>query len=241
VPNACNECHSKATPQEMQTAIERWWPAAVQHQARRRRLADAIDEKTAGASLPALRAVIYDRSEAAILRGAAALLLSQRFPAQTAATVTPLLSDPDVLVRTRFIEALGTARARSSSEAIAPSLNDPELPVRQMAAMVLASFGDQRGITALRELAAAPDTTTLPRPHLMLANVDLRDGNVAAAESELRAALATTPYLPDALVMLADIEIRRGDAEHARAELEEALRFNPQHEGARKRLALMAE
>jgi Tfp pilus assembly protein PilF len=75
----------------------------------------------------------------------------------------------------------------------------------------------------------------------MLANADLRDGDVKAAESELRTALATTPYLPDALVMLADIEIRRGDAAHARGELEEALRFNPQHEGARKRLALMAE
>lgn len=241
VPNACNTCHEKAAPQEMQNAIAKWWPNAAQRQARRIRLADAIDEKTAANSLGSLRAVIYDRKEAGILRAAAALLLSQRFPRETEGTLTALLEDPEPIVRSRYIEALGTAHAVGAAESVARHLDDPALQVRQMAAMVLTSFGDTRGVAALERLANDPATSTLVRPHMMLASQFAQNGNLDAAATELRKAVGVMPYLSDALVMLADIEIRKDQRAQARADLEEALRFNPQHEGARKRLELMRE
>lgn len=239
VPNACATCHEQKSPQELQSAIVQWWPNASQRQARRIRLADAIDEKTSATSFNALRAVIYDGREAGTLRGACALLLAQRFRGQTSMVLMSLLSDADPLVRARFIQALGNAHAVDAAEPIAHHLDDSALQVRQMAAMVLASFNDERGVRALQKLANDPETATLVRPHLMLAARDVRRGELDAAAVELQKALDVAPYIPDALVMLADVEIRKGRADAARADLEEALRFDPRNEGAQKRLSMM--
>ena len=238
VPNACNHCHTSATPAEMAQAIEKWWPGS-RRQDRRDRLASAIDEKTRESSEPFLEQTIADRTEAPILRGAAALLLSQRFPSAGATFLSTRLHDPDPLIRTRFIEALGYARAESLADAIVPFLNDSSLHVRQMAALVLGSFGDPRGEAALRKLATNPDTATLVRPHILLAQLDAKRGDLEGTRHELDAALEQAPYLSDALVMKADLAARRGDLVSAKANLEEALRFDAAHPGARKRLALM--
>jgi tetratricopeptide (TPR) repeat protein len=241
VPNACNTCHQRVAPGEMQSAMSKWWPDVAQRQARRTRLANAIDEKTASDSLASLQAVVHDNHESGILRGACALLLGQRFPSDAGATIAPLLDDSDPLVRADFIEALGHARASQFAGDIARHLDDSAVQVRQMAAMVLTSFGDPRGVQALQRLANDPATTTLVRPHMMLANQFMRRGNLDGAAAELRKVLDVMPYVPDALVMLADIDVRQGHREAARADLEEALRFNPAHDGAKKRLALMNE
>lgn len=238
VPNACNHCHTKAAPAAMAQAIRTWWPDS-KRQARRERLANAIDEDTREASEPFLEATIDDRTEAPILRGAAALLLGQRFPASAATYLPPRLHDVDPLVRSRFIEALGFAQAGAQAEAIAPFLNDSSLQVRQMAALVLGSFGDSRGEVALRKLATSPETSTLVRPHILLAQIDAKRGDLEGTRRELDAALQQAPYLSDALVMKADLAARRGDLPEATRNLEEALRFDARHPGARKRLALM--
>src|SRR5262249_53685680 len=121
VPNACNACHAHATekPEVTAAALARLWRGAGTRQARRRRLADAIDEATRGRSREPLLAVLADRDEAPTLRGVAAVLLGQRFPGDAPAALTPLLDDADALVRVRAVEGLGFARARGAAARLA--------------------------------------------------------------------------------------------------------------------------
>jgi len=239
VPNACTNCHRDKPPAEMQKAIESWWPDAARRQARRVRLADAIDEKTRDASLAPLTAVVQDASEAPSLRGACALLLAQRFPGDASRVLVPVLHDHDQLVRAKSVEALGHAHARDAADVIASRLDDSAVQVRQTSALVLASLGDRRGFDALEKLAADPKTRALFRPHVMLAINAANHGDYDRATRELDFAVDEVPYAVDALVLLGDIAARRGDFAKARSWFEEALRFNPSHRGALGRLAAL--
>ena len=236
VPNACGVCHGNKSAGLLAASLDSWWPNARVRNERRIRLADAIDEKMATSSLPALSAVVRDVSEAPTLRGAAAVILAQRFGTAAADVITPLLHDDNEVVRARLIEALGYANARQSADAVASLINDPAIRVRQNAALVLASFDDPRAPAALAKLASDPATTHLVRPHILRGIGAANRGDFDAATRELEFALNDAPYATDALVLLADVYARRGDVPHARALLEEALRFNPAHRGARTRL-----
>ena len=170
------------------------------------------------------------------MRVAAAVILAQRFPAAAADVISPLLHDPSDVVRARFVEALGYANARSSADAVASLVDDRSIPVRQNAALVLASFGDSRAPAALVKLTSDPATAHLVRPHILRGIGAANRGEFDAAVRELEFALNDAPYATDALVLLADIYARRRDLPHARALLEEALRFDPSHRGARARI-----
>jgi hypothetical protein len=236
VPNACGVCHADKSAGVLALSLDSWWPGARTRNERRIRLADAIDEKTAASSLPALSAVVRDSSEAPILRGAAAVILGQRFAAPASNVITPLLHDTNEIVRARFVEALGYANARQSADAVASLIDDPSIRVRQNAALVLASFDDPRAPAALAKLAGDPATTHLVRPHILRGIGAASRGNFDKAIRELEFALNDAPYATDALVLLADIYARRGDVPHAKSLLEEALRFDPSHHGAKARL-----
>jgi hypothetical protein len=237
VPNACNVCHADRSPAAMQAAIEKWWPDTRARQRRRLLLADAIDEKTRDSSRAPLEQVIRDTTEAPSLRGAAAILLGQRFPSDAAGVIAPLLGDRDPLVRSRFIEALGYANARTSADDVARLVGDPSVQVRQMAALVLSSFHDPRADRAIEKLAADPATRNLARPHILLALAAANRGDLDTAQRELLFVVDEVPYDSNALVMLADVAMRRGDRAAAKGWLEEALRFNPSQHGALARLA----
>jgi hypothetical protein len=234
VPNACGVCHAD---KPVADTIDAWWPNAKSRNVRRSVLADAIDEKTSANSFDALRAVIVDPLEAPTLRGAAAVLLAQRFPPAAWHVLLPLARDRSDVVRARFAEAIGYANAREAVNVLAELTHDRALRVRQTAALVLASMGDARGYSAIEQLARDPATTKLVRPHIMLAINAANRSDFDTATRELETALAQTPYATDAIVLLADINARRGNVAHARELLEEALRFDPSHRGARKRLA----
>jgi hypothetical protein len=236
VPNACNVCHADKSPAAMQAAMTQWWPDAAARQARRSLLADAIDEKTRQTSRPALVQVLRDAHETPTLRAACAILLAQRFPADSAGVLTPLLRERDPLLRSRAIEALGFAKAASSVDAIAALLGDPNVKVRERAAVVLTMFRDPRAEPALARLAADPNTTALVWPHILLGTAAGQRGDLARAEQEMNRALDVVPYLPDALVFLADLHMRRHERAQARESLNEALRFDPRHRGANGRL-----
>ena len=239
VPNACGVCHANRTAETLADDVARWWPDAAQRNARRSRLADAIDEQTRERSFAALEAVVRDSSEAATLRGACADLLGQRFPQAAAPALVSVLHDRDAVVRAKAIEALGYANAREAADAVAPLLTDESLHVRQLAAMVLATWNDPRGHAAIAKLANDPATKALFRPHIVLGVAAAQRGDFDTATRELGFAVSQTPYAVDALVLLADIGARRGNFAAARGYLEEALRFNPQHKGARGRLAAL--
>ncbi|MCU1347822.1 MAG: hypothetical protein JWO56_852 [Acidobacteria bacterium] len=239
VPNACAVCHADRKPEALAQDVARWWPAASQRTARRSRLADAIDEKTNSRSFAALEAVVRDAAEAPTLRGACADLLGQRFPQAAAPVLVSVLHDRDAVVRAKAVEALGYANARDAADAVATLTADDSLQVRQLAAMVLATWNDPRGQAAIAKLANDPATRPLVRPHIVLGVAAAQRGDFDTATRELGFAVAEAPYAVDALVMLADIQARRGDLAAARAYLDEALRFNPQHAGAKGRLAAM--
>jgi hypothetical protein len=239
VPNACGVCHAGTPPKELARQVAAWWPGAAARQARRVRLADAVDERTADASLPALTAVVRDLEEAPTLRAAAALLLAQRFPDAAAPILLPHIDTRDPLLRARLLEALGTTRDPAATGVAARFVDDPVLQARQTAALVLASRGDPRAEAALRRLADDPATSALFRPHVMLSIAAANRGDFDTATREIDAALAQAPYVADALVFRADIDARRGDFNGARRELEEALRFDPRHRGALRRLQSM--
>ncbi|MFL6246082.1 MAG: HEAT repeat domain-containing protein [Thermoanaerobaculia bacterium] len=236
VPNACGVCHAKKPAAELAQTVAAWWPQAAARQARRIRLADAVDEQTATESFPALVATVRDGSEAPTLRGAAAILLGQRFPNAAAPILTPLVDDRSEVVRARVLEGLGSTRNPAVADAAARHVDDPSLQVRHMAAIVLSFLNDPRGEAALQRLANDPATHGLFRPHVMLSIAAANRGDFATAEREIDAALAAAPYVADALVFRADLDARKGDFAATRSELEEALRFDPSHRGALRRL-----
>lgn len=239
IPSACGTgtCHRGRAPALLTADLLRLWPDAGQRQARRLRLADAIDEATAGQSLPALRAVLVDRKEAPTLRGACAVLLAQRFPRVAAEALLPLLREADPLLRARAIEALGYAGARGAVGALIPLWGDPSLRVRHAAAVVAATLGDPRGEQALARLAAEPQSSGLVQPHYVLGMLAARRGDLRTATRELERTADLMPYFTDALSALGEVYLRAGQAELARARFREVLAFAPKHPQALRRLA----
>jgi tetratricopeptide (TPR) repeat protein len=235
IPSACGLCHEDKSAAALQADVERLWPGVAARQERRLRLADAIDEQTAEHSRPALLAVLADEQEAETLRGAAALLLAQRFPRGAAAALLPLLTHSGVLLRAQGIEALGFAKAHEASSAIAARAHDPALGVRQAAALVLKTLDDPRSEAAARELASDPQSAGLMQPHYVLAQLAFRRGDLSTAAVELERAADRVPYFTDALLGLSALYLQRGQLDLARARVAEALFFDPHNDIARQR------
>jgi len=226
VPNACATagCHATWNAARVEAAWTKLWPDGAQRAARRRRLADAFDEKTAPASLRALVDTISDGSEAPTLRGAAALVLAQRFP-DRAGALLPLLDASDVTLRLKACEALMTAHARPAADALYAHAGDAALPVRQAAALALAAFGDPRARPLLESLANDPASSHLMQPHVALARLDLARGDLPHARAELETVARLTPYFAEALVQLARVVAKMGDQAAARSWLDDARYF----------------
>lgn len=240
IPNACGGCHKAESPAALGQALRRLWPGAERRQQRRLVLADAIDERTAAASLPALLQVVADESEAPSLRGACAVLLAQRFPREAVPAITPLLRVSDPSLRARAVEALSSTDPRNAAAAIASRLDDPSLMVRHLAAIVLGSVGEPRAEEALRSLVKAPATSSLWQPHWALGVLHLRRGDLEGAVAEFERTVELVPYFTEAQVALADAYARGGHLEQARARLEEALYFDPRHPGAKERMGWLS-
>lgn len=236
VPSACQTCHRDQSGDALAQSLLRLWPGAARRQARRLRLADAIDERTAPQSEGALRAVLADRTEAPTLRAACAQLLSQRFPKTAVSALLPLLADPSSLVRLRALEGLGTLRDHQAADRIATLLSDPSRMVRQAAALALAMQGDPRAEIPLRHMARDPLDSGLLMPHFVLGLLAMRQGDVRVAVTRLEQAVDRVPYYTDALMALAEIYARTGQPKLARQRLQEALYFDPQHAAAQQAL-----
>ena len=236
VPSACRRCHGQETPNQLADSLARLWPGAARRQARRLRLADAIDEKTAPGSEAALRAVLADRTEAPSLRAACAQLFAQRFPKSAFDVLLPLLSDPSSLVRTRALEGLGGLHDRRAGDHIAPLLQDRSRMVRLEAALALAMASDPRAEAPLRKMARDPIERGLLMPHYVLGLLAMRQGDPSAAATRLEQAVDRVPYYTDALLALAEIYARTGRPALARQRLQELLSFEPQHPVARDAL-----
>jgi len=239
IPNACGQCHTDKTPAAMASTIASWWPSAKERQARRLRLADAFDDKTAAQSEQPLRAVIADTRESPFLRANSATLLAQRFPQKAEDALTPLLAAPDPLLRAKAAESLPISKTKNAGIALARLSRDPSIFVREAAAIALSELGDPNAEPALRALTSSPATEALPRPHALLGLHLARRGDIDGAITQAERAIELQPYYVDALIMLADLYARREQFDRTEAMLKESLSFDPQHPAARKRLRVL--
>lgn len=232
VPSACGTCHEDRAPARLAAALASWWPGARARQARRQRLADAFDPRTAASSAGALAAVAADAAEAPTLRGAAVLMLAHRFGPAAAGPAAALLEAPDSLLRAKACEALGVGRVAGAADRLAERLVDPSLRVRLAAATSLDVLGDPRAEAALRALAGDPTSEHALQPHLALGPMLGRAGDLPGARRELEWVAELAPYYPDALVQLAGVAALQGDLTDARARLDQALRLDPANQRA---------
>ena len=137
----------------------------------------------------------------------------------------PLTADGSVTLRAKACEALGVAHARGAADALFARGSDAALPVRQAAALALFTVGDPRATELLERLAGDPASSHLMQPHIALARVALRNGDLTRARSELETVARLTPYFAEALVELARVVGRQGDDAAARAWLDDARYF----------------
>lgn len=226
VPSACATagCHATWPAERVEAAWTKLWPDGATRAARRRRLADAFDDKSAADSAQPLVDTIADEREAPTLRGAAAILLAQRFPERGAALL-PLTEARDPLLRQKACEALGRIRVRQAAEALWSRRDDAAIAVRQAAALGLYALGDARAEELLSRLAREPASAHLMQPHFALGRSYARRGDLLAARRELTEVARLTPYFAEALVELATVEERLGDQEAARRRRQEARYF----------------
>lgn len=239
IESACDVCHAKEGPERMVKAMAEWWPGG-KGRVRRILLADAFDESSAASSLSALQAVLRDESEATILRGTAATLIAQRFPQETLKAVAPWVGHTDPLLRYRMLEALGFANAKAGADLVASRAQDPAMPVRYMAAVVLGMFEDARSGPLLEKLSREPSTRGLEQPHVMRGMALARAGKFDEAEEEVGRAIQIMPYNTSALVMMADLAARHQDWDQVKHWLDQALFFDPQNSAAKNRLARLS-
>ncbi len=234
VPNACNNCHRKQSPQWAAAAIEKWTggkpPTSFQ------RFADALHAGSIGGpgARGALLTVIDDKSQPAIARASAIARLGHLLTPVTTDAVTRALNDPDDVVRLAAVEALGGSEVATRQRYLARMLDDPVRAVRIEAARALAGAPEQ-SLTADQRPAfdkalaeyIATQTYNADRPEgrMNLGNLYVLRRDVGAAIAEYRKAIEIDPTFVAAYVNLADL-YRAGAAE---GEAEKTLREGMAH------------
>jgi Tfp pilus assembly protein PilF len=247
-PNACTGCHQDQSAAWAAAQVVRWYGPSSP--ARRPHFAAALDAGRRGllTAEKALAALATDASQPGIARATALALLPEYLSPASLPAVEAALGEADPLVRATALATIETLPPEGRVRFAAPKLRDPVRAVRLAAAHALADAPRQSLSPAqqadfeeaLAELIASETVNAdQPEAHLNLANLYMRLGRAADAESELRAALALDPRFVPALVNLADLFRAQGrDADSARV-LEQALQVTPDNAEALHALGLL--
>ncbi len=246
-PNACTQCHADRTPEWAAQAVAGWFPhgrQSVPHygtalHAGRTGAADAEQQ---------LDRLILDRSQPAIARGSALLLLPRYATAASEAALNAAIAHPDPLVRAAAPRALTPSTSQATLLAAAALLRDPVRAVRIEAARALAGT-DLLSLTpqlqtalvnATKELVAAELVDAdRPEAHLNLGLLDTRRRQPAEAEAEYRTALRLDPAFVPALVNLADLDRARGMDQQSAELLRKAISIEPNNAYVQHALGLL--
>ena len=231
VPNACTRCHADRKPDWAVARMQTWYG---RNAAGYQRFADAFHaaETDAGAAAQQLAAISRDPLHPAIVRASALAQMGRELGRSSSGVdaVKQALGDADPLVRRAAVTALESLPPDQRSALATPLLSDPARLVRIEAARVLAPVRpetlDQASRAAYERAAAefvAVQRTNDDRPESRtnLGTYFAARGRVAAAETEMRAALALDPTFVPAYVNLADIyraEQREPDVRRVLAE-----------------------
>jgi predicted CXXCH cytochrome family protein len=232
MPNACNNCHAKQTPQWAADAIVKWvgkTPIGFQE------FASAFHDGEVGApgAREALKKLIDDPAQAAIVRASAIDRLGRWLTAATLPSVTNALDDRDASVRLAAVGAIGSnTDAATRARYLVPLLDDPVLSVRIEVARALAG-GPESSVPSSSRSAlnkAIEEYATVqaynadrPESHMNLGNLFATRGETERSAAEYRKATKIDPTFVAGYVNLADLHRATGDDEAAIAELERGL------------------
>ena len=247
-PNPCSGCHRDRQPRWAAEQVVRWYGPASP--ARRPHFAPALEAGRRGLLTAgmALTALVTDRSQPGIARATALALLPEYLSPASLPALEVALGDHDPLVRAAALAALEALPPGERSRLGAPGLRDPVRTARLAAARALAgaprpalSAEQQADLDrVLTELIASEKVNAdRPEAHLNLANLYLRLGRPADAESELRTALSLDARFVPAMVNLADLFRAGGTEGEAERLLDQALRVAPESAEALHALGLL--
>ena len=223
-PNACTQCHTDRSAEWARDQVRAWYghdPSGYQ------RYAPALHAGRVGSPDAAaqLGRLATDPAQPAIARATALELLGARMTPATLAAAQSALRDPDPLVRRAAVESLAAIPPTPRLQLAAPLLDDPIRAVRISAAHVLATVPADAVDDALRArlerglaeyVAAQQVDADRPEARTNLGTLYAQRGQLAAAEAELRTAIALQRSYTPASVNLADlyrVEQRDADGE----------------------------
>ncbi len=238
VPNACNACHSKQSPQWAADALHRLWgPQAGQRAFQQFGGAFAASDRGLAGARGPLLALVADRAQPAIVRASALERLAAWSSPPVVAAAAQALNDADANVRRAAVFVLAGSDDATRLRYLPRMLSDPVRVVRMEAANGLAGEVEARVppehraafATALDEHVAAQNyNADRPEGRLALGNLAARRGDAATAITQLRAAIALDPTFVPAYVNLADVYRTRGAEADAEKTLRDGLARNPQ-------------
>jgi Tfp pilus assembly protein PilF len=246
-PNACTQCHTDRPADWAARAIAGWYPQGRQTMPH---YGAALHAGRTGAvdAEQRLDQLILDRSQPAMARASALLLLPRYATPASEAAIKAAIGDPSALVRSAVPRALPPSPPQTVIKAIAPMLRDPVRAVRVEAARALAGADpnamtqDQRTAfdDAYRELVAAEMVDAdRPEAHLNLGLLNQRRQKSAEAEEEYRRALWLDPNFVPALANLADLDRMRGQDQQGAELLRRAAVIEPNNADVRHSLGLL--
>ena len=234
-PNACTQCHAKQPVQWAIDAMQRWYPAPKPGYQSFAESFAVADHGAPGAAAELLK-VVRDPQQSALARASAIARLAPYLSPKTLPALTDALADRSALVRLAAVDVMAHAEDAVRAHYLAPLLNDARRAVRIETARALAGpaerllTAEQQGIfaRALSEYIAAQQfNADRPEAHGNLGNLHRARDELAAAESEFRAALKRDPTFLPAWVNLADMLRTTGQAGEATALLRQGLQQNP--------------
>ena len=246
-PNACNQCHTDRSAEWAVKAVATWYPNGRQTKPH---YGTALHAGRTGAvdAERQLDLLILDKSQPAIARASALLLLPRYASAASGPAIKSAIDDPDPLVRMAMARALPPSAPRAIIEAILPLLGDPVRAVRTEAARALAGVDpqtitqEQRSAfaTAYQELIAAElIDADRPEAHLNLGLVKMRRKQLDEAEAEYRTALRLDPKFVPAMANLADLDRERGMDKEGAELLRAAIAIEPNNAAIKHSLGLL--
>ena len=235
MPNACNSCHTKQTPQWAATAIAQWTgkpPSSFQ------KFAGALHAGSAGTAdaRGALLTVIGDKAQPAVARASAIARIGRMQTAVTIEAVSRALNDSEAIVRLAAVESLAAADAAVRQRYLVRMLDDPVRAVRIEAVRALAGAPEQGLPTGARPafdkaiaeyVAVQTYNADRPEGRMNLGNLAAQRGDVGGAISEYRKAIELDATFVAAYANLADLYRAGGADSDAEKTLREGIARNP--------------
>ncbi|MDP2354496.1 MAG: tetratricopeptide repeat protein, partial [Beijerinckiaceae bacterium] len=234
-PNACNDCHKDKAAKWAADAIEVW------HGPQRKGFQNYTAALAASrANLPEaarlLIATINDRSAPSIARATALSELAAHASPEAIAAARRAITNTDPMVRIAALEVLEAAPQQQIWSIASPLLSDPVRGVRIRAALLLASVspamqsasGRRAFEKAAEEFIAAQKLNAdRPESRTGLGTFYRRQGRIAEAEAEYKAALRLSSQFAPAFVNLADLYRHANREADAISILREGVKTSP--------------